>query len=81
MSNTAETMVKKRRASGYRLRGKWWDFSCAVPALIFFVVFTYYPIVSLFNISLTDWNLMRDSYKYVGLKNYQWLFAASGWKS
>ena len=75
-----QTAVKRHRVSGYRLRGKWWDFSCAVPALIFFVVFTYYPVVSLFRISLTDWNLMRDSYKFVGFKNYTWLFGGTGLK-
>lgn len=61
-----------------RKRRKFVDFSCALPALLFFAVFTYYPIISLFNISLTDWNLMRDTYEYVGLKNYIWLFNG-GW--
>lgn len=75
-----QTGLPKRKASSYRLRGRWWDFSCAVPALIFFALFTYYPVISLFRISLTDWNLMRDSYEFVGLKNYTWLFAGSGLK-
>lgn len=54
------------------------DFLCVVPALAFLCVFTYYPVVNLFNISFTNWNLVNDSYKYVGLKNYKWLFTGSG---
>ncbi len=62
----------------YRGRERFKDFLCVLPALLFFAVFIYYPIVSLFNISFTDWNLIRDGYEYVGLKNYKWLFAGSG---
>ena len=77
MSNTAA----KKKVSRYKLRGKFFDFSCAVPAIIFFALFTYYPIIELFRYSLTDWNLMKDVYNYVGFKNYNWLFTSSvGWK-
>lgn len=54
------------------------DFICVVPALILIAVFTYYPIMELFRISFTDWNLLNDTYQYVGLKNWKWLFAGSG---
>lgn len=57
------------------------DFLCTLPALAFFALFTYYPIIELFRISLTDWNLSRSTYEYVGLKNYEWLFAGRGWNS
>lgn len=77
----APVLAGKRKPNAYKLRGKFYDFSCALPALLFFVVFTYYPIVELFRYSLTDWNLMKDVYSYVGFKNYQWLFtSAVGWK-
>ena len=76
-----QSLVKKRRRSVYRIRGKFFDFSCALPAIIFFVIFTYYPIVELFRYSMTDWNLMKSEYHYVSFKNYQWLFTSSvGWK-
>ena len=52
---------------------------CVIPALIFLVIFTYYPIVDLFRISFTDWNLIKDTYTYVGAKNWIWLFQGSGW--
>lgn len=56
------------------------DFLFVLPALILLGVFTYYPIVKLVQISFTDWNLLNDTWKYVGLKNWQWLFAGSGAK-
>lgn len=56
------------------------DFLCVVPALILIVVFTYYPIIELVKISFTDWNLLNDTWKYVGLKNWKWLFNGSGTK-
>lgn len=56
------------------------DFACTVPALIFLAIFTYYPIVELVRISFTDWNLLNDTYQYVGFKNWAWLFNGSGTK-
>lgn len=56
------------------------DFGCTVPALVLILVFTYWPIVRLIQISFTNWNLLNDSYKYVGFKNWKWLFTGSGTK-
>lgn len=56
------------------------DFLCVVPALILIVIFTYYPIIELIKISFTDWNLLNDTWKYVGFKNWKWLFNGSGTK-
>lgn len=56
------------------------DFACTVPALVLILMFTYWPIVRLVQISFTNWNLLNDSYKYVGLKNWKWLFTGSGTK-
>lgn len=54
------------------------DFSCVLPVLIFLAVFTYYPILQLFKISFTDWNLLNDTWNFVGFKNWKWLFTGSG---
>lgn len=70
--------ICKAPRKNYKRRS--FDFLCTVPALIFFLLFTYYPIVELFRISLTDWNLSRSSYSYVWLKNYEWLFTGRGLK-
>lgn len=56
------------------------DLLCVEPALLFFLLFVYYPVIDLFRISFTDWNLIKDAFSYVGIKNYRWLFAGSGWK-
>ncbi len=56
------------------------DFACVVPAVTFFLLFVYYPMIDLMRISFTNWNLIKDDYSYVGLKNYQWLFKGSGLK-
>lgn len=72
-------MVKQRKLP--RERKSWFDFFCALPAIIFFLVFTYYPVAELFRISLTDWNLSRATYKYVEFKNYNWLFFGNGAKT
>lgn len=56
------------------------DFGCTVPALVLILIFTYWPIVRLIQISFTNWNLLNDSYKYVGFKNWKWLFTGSGTK-
>lgn len=56
------------------------DFATVLPALFFLSLFVYYPVVQVVRISFTNWNLINDSYKYVGLKNWIWLFQGSGTK-
>mgnify|MGYP000894026366 CR=1 FL=1 len=45
------------------------------PAMAFLLVFTFYPMVNLVYLSLFDYNLVNPVKKYVGLKNYNTLFA------
>ncbi len=66
------------RVPGYKKKESAKDFLCVAPALAFFAVFVYYPLADLFRIGFTNWNLIRDSYKFVGFKNYKWLFLGSG---
>ena len=56
------------------------DLMFVLPAIILLAVFTYYPIMKLVQISFTDWNLLKPNWKWVGLKNWKWLFAGSGAK-
>ena len=56
------------------------DFLLVLPALILLAIFTYYPIAKLVQISFTDWNLLKPTWNYVGLKNWDWLFNGSGAK-
>ena len=56
------------------------DFLCVQPALIFFLLFVYYPVVGLVRISFTDMRmLVPDPQEFIGLKNYEWLFFKTGW--
>src|SRR5690554_317559 len=56
------------------------DLFCVQPALFFFMLFVYFPVIDLVRISLTDMRmLVTDPQKFIGLRNYQWLFLQSGW--
>ena len=79
-SATQAVKADKKPFFSQRTLSKFIDFLFVLPALILLGVFTYYPIVKLVQISFTDWNLLNDTWKYVGLKNWQWLFAGSGAK-
>lgn len=72
-------IVQKKKKSKYKKIEEFKDFLTVVPAITFFGVFIYYPLCELFRISFTNWNLIRDSYKYVGLRNFNWLFNGTGW--
>lgn len=81
--NAAAVAVKPAKQSprlSQRTKSKIVDFLFVLPALILLAVFTYYPVVELFRISLTDWNLLKPTYSYVGFKNWAWLFVGSGAK-
>ena len=67
-----------KAGSALKRRARVVEFLFAVPALVFFIVFVYYPIIDLFRISFTDWNAVRTEISYVGFKNYKWLFTGSG---
>ena len=75
----AETAARKPLLST-RTKSHLGDFMCVLPALVLLAVFTYYPIAKLFQISLTDWNLLNPTWSFVGLKNWNWLFAGTGAK-
>ena len=49
------------------------------PAIFFFMLFVYYPVLDLVRISFTDMRmLVTDPQVFIGLKNYEWLFLKSG---
>ena len=79
-SATQAVKADKKPFFSQRTLSHFIDFLFVLPALILLGVFTYYPIVKLVQISFTDWNLLNDTWKYVGLKNWQWPFAGSGAK-
>lgn len=64
---------KKRRLSGKKLRHIQ-ELLCTLPALFFVILLNHYPLVQMIHYSFTDKNLMKKTYKYVGLTNWKWLF-------
>ena len=51
------------------------DMFTVQPAVFFFLLFVYYPVIDLVRISFTDMRmLVADPQPFIGLKNYEWLF-------
>ncbi len=48
---------------------KLWGIAFALPALLYFLAFTVYPMFNSFYLSLTEWNLLSPP-QFVGIKNY-----------
>ncbi|SDD82452.1 sn-glycerol 3-phosphate transport system permease protein [Paenibacillus sp. UNCCL117] len=49
------------------------DFSFALPALLFMMIFIYYPLLNSLYLSFTNWNMTRPVKKFVGADNYTYL--------
>lgn len=73
VTHTLSPVLLTRKSKNHLIQ-----FLFALPALIFFLAFVYYPVADLFRISFSDWNTVRTTVNYVGLKNYRWLFFGSG---
>lgn len=55
------------------------DLFCVEPALLFFLLFVYYPVIDLVRISFTDMGILTTGkQEFVGWDNYNWLFNQSG---
>lgn len=85
MSETKSPAVAKKAPSKKPLftrrnGAKLVDFLFVLPALVLLGFFTYYPIARLVQLSFTNWNLLKPTWEYVGLKNWQWLFTGTGAK-
>lgn len=77
---TAVRVPEQKSLLNRRTKEKIIDFLLVLPALILLAIFTYYPVAKLLQLSFTDWNLLKPTWNYVGLKNWKWLFAGSGAK-
>ena len=76
----SEKTTAKKTLISRRNGEKLVDFMLVLPALVLLAIFTYYPVAKLVQISFTDWNLLKPTWNYVGLKNWNWLFNGSGAK-
>ena len=51
-----------------------WGFAFTIPCLLFFAVFSFYPIISAFITSLTNRDAIKRTWDFIGLDNYVYLF-------
>ena len=66
-------MAAQTRKMSFIERRQRWGLIFVLPAVLFFVVFFLYPVISGIYYSLTDFTLLKPPV-YVGLKNYEDLF-------
>lgn len=52
-----------------------WAYGFLAVSLIFFVVIRWYPTILAFNISFRDWSVFQNSGPWIGLQNYQDIWA------
>src|SRR3989442_196875 len=62
-------LSKPQGAKGKR-GGRWSPWLFALPALLVYVAFLVYPALSSLFFSLTNWDGLSATYKFVGLENY-----------
>src|SRR6056297_2117319 len=56
-----------------KLRKTYTPYLFLIPALIFIGIFLFYPIVDVFRLSFTDYNMITEA-KFLGTQNYENLF-------
>ncbi|GIK37165.1 MAG: sugar ABC transporter permease [Anaerolineae bacterium] len=64
----------RRPRLGVYTRQRLWGLTFVLPALLFFIIFDFYPMLRAFYLSLTDYNLLASP-QFVGLENYATLLA------
>jgi multiple sugar transport system permease protein len=65
------SLVERFRLWRWRNRQTVIAFSVLTPLLLYFVVFTWVPILVMVAISFTEWNVIQWPPTFVGLENYQ----------
>lgn len=65
--------MKTKRYSIERKQAKW-GFAFTVPCLVFFAVFSFYPIINAFFTSLTNRDVLKPTWQFIGFQNYAYLF-------
>ena len=69
MKNAKKFSIEKQQAR--------WGFAFTIPCLIFFAVFSFYPIISAFITSLTNRDAIKRTWDFIGFDNYIYLFTQS----
>lgn len=58
--------IEKRQAK--------WGFAFTIPCLLFFAIFSFYPIINALITSFTNKRALTRTFKFIGLDNYIYLF-------
>ncbi|PNS35470.1 carbohydrate ABC transporter permease [Mesotoga sp. B105.6.4] len=66
-------MVKRIRPR-YKAKEVAVAFVCLSPALFLATVFVVIPLVSVIYLSFTNWDLLRETKRFIGFSNYQYIF-------
>ena len=66
--------LKPRKKRKYK-KQDWLDMLTIMPAIGLVILLNHYPLAELIRYSFTDWNTLRKTYNYVGLKNWKWFFS------
>ncbi len=69
--------MKRTRTYSIERKQARWGFAFTVPCLVFFAVFSFYPIISAFITSLTNRDAIKRTWDFVGFDNYKYLFTQS----
>lgn len=67
--------VEKRTGSAHHAAAKAKPYLFVAPALLILAIFWVYPILNMGYLSLFKWDLISPKMKFVGLENFQTLFA------
>ena len=68
--------MKTKKYSIERKQARW-GFAFTVPCLVFFAIFSFYPIRSAFITSLTNRDAIKRTWDFIGFDNYVYLFTQS----
>ena len=70
MKSKVKTYSIERKQARY-------GFAFTIPCLIFFAMFSFYPIINAFTTSLTDRKAVGKTWHFIGFENYTYLFTKS----
>ena len=73
MPKTAVSVVRPDLRRSSRIRSYIGSYAMVIPAILFLLIFTVYPMLNLIQISLYRGNAANAYKKYVGLENYRQL--------
>ncbi|MEE8441412.1 MAG: ABC transporter permease subunit [Spirochaetia bacterium] len=63
--------------TAYRMRKDWMLYLLILPAVVYFILFAYLPVVDGANISFQNYRFVGES-EYIGFQNYQRVFDTAG---